>query len=191
MSKRQLCEHCDYPSATCFCEAVAPCDNLRNVILLQSKAESKHAKNTGRLLQLSLNKIEILNSDDAIAMQGLKRELEAAPNGYCLFFPSSSSVAFETSLDSQRELSPTFIFIDLTWRKAKRLLLENEWLNKVAHYHFSENIESHYRIRKTSIDNGLSTLESVAYALEKADNTDIAPLIKLFEKMQSFWPHQS
>ena len=191
MSKRQLCEHCDYPSATCVCEAVAPCDNLRNVILLQSKAESKHAKNTGRLLQLSLNKIEILNSDDAIAMQGLKRELEAAPNGYCLFFPSSPSVAFETSLDSQLELSPTFIFIDLTWRKAKRLLLENEWLNKVAHYHFSENIESHYRIRKTSIDNGLSTLESVAYALEKADNTDIAPLIKLFEKMQSFWPHQS
>ncbi|MBF7074523.1 DTW domain-containing protein [Glaciecola sp. MH2013] len=195
MSKRVSCERCHYPLKTCVCEALEPCKNMRKVILLQSKAESKSAKNTGRLLLLGLQNTCIIQSDNEQAMASLKNHCMAAPSRYALFFPSATSTPFELQVSRIAEAKQSaelldchFVFIDSTWRKAKRLLLENEWLQQLNHYHFENDIQSKYRIRKTSVSNGISTLEAVAYAIETADSTDTSPLYDLFEKMQSYWP---
>jgi DTW domain-containing protein YfiP len=167
------------------------------VIILQDKNEAKNAKNTARLLELSLTNIEIIQSDDVAKIQRLAAECRQQVESYALFFPSENSQPFEQGAlvaaghktkDASSKIN--LIFLDGTWRKAKRLYLSHEWLNKVPSLHFEEKLTGQYRIRKTGIENGLSTLEAVSYVLHKSENLNIKPLQDIMEKMQSFWPHE-
>jgi len=202
-SKRKVCKHCHYPLKTCVCSALTHIENKTNVIILQDKNEVKNAKNTARLLALSLSNVSIVKSDDIDSMRKLEAACIQNSAAFALFFPSNNSSAFkthvssnsETSLNENQEKAPEttspikhILFIDGTWRKAKRLYLSNDWLLRLPSYHFDESIQGQYRIRKTSIENGLSTLEAVAYVLSKTDGVDTQALHDLFEKMQSHWP---
>jgi DTW domain-containing protein YfiP len=202
-SRRKVCEHCRYPLKTCVCSALSHIENETNVIILQDKNELNNAKNTGRLLALSLTNISIVRSDDIKSMRKLETACIEDPAAFALFFPSNKSTAFETHAlsnsettlsEHQEKASETkssikhLLFIDATWRKAKRHYLSNDWLQHLPNYHFDELIQGQYRIRKTSIENGLSTLEAVAYVLSKTDGVDTQALHDVFEKMQSHWP---
>jgi DTW domain-containing protein YfiP len=169
------------------------------VIIVQDKNEAKNAKNTARLLALSLKKIDIIQSDDTDAMQQLAAQCRQHPNSYTLFFPSPSSTPFEQAklllrgnelniTANQKNNITNLIFLDGTWRKAKKLYLSHDWLNQMPSLHFEEKGMGRYRIRKTSIENGLSTLEAVSYVLEKSEKLNVKPLQDLMDKMQSFWP---
>jgi len=202
-SKRKVCDNCHYPLKTCVCSALTLIENETNIIILQDKNEVNNAKNTARLLALSLCNISIIKSDDAEGMRKLEKACIETPTAFALLFPSTKSSAFETHVPSNtktllneqhKKRSETFssikhiLFIDGTWRKAKRLYLSNDWLQRLPNYHFDESIQGQYRIRKTSIENGLSTLEAVAYVLSKTDDANVQALHVLFEKMQSHWP---
>ncbi len=204
-SKRKVCDNCRYPLKTCVCSALTHIENETNVIILQDKNEVNNAKNTARLLALSLSNISIVKSDDVDSMRKLEKACIENPTAFALLFPSNKSSAFETHvplnpkalLDKQHKNgSETLssikhtLFIDGTWRKAKRLYLSNEWLQNLPNYHFDEPLQGQYRIRKTSIENGLSTLEAVAYVLSKTDSINTQALYDLFEKMQTHWPAQ-
>ncbi|MFT5541669.1 MAG: DTW domain-containing protein YfiP [Glaciecola sp.] len=200
MSKRALCTQCKYPLKTCVCEEVSLCVNKLKVIILQDKNETKNAKNTVRLLELSLSNIEVIQSDNTEEIRRLALKCEQHPDSYALFFPSANSRAFEQGalvpegvkpreIINQAKCVTNLIFLDGTWRKAKRLYLSHDWLNKIPSLHFEEKLIGKYRIRKTGIENGLSTLEAVSYVLHKSEELDIQPLKDLMEKMQSFWPH--
>jgi DTW domain-containing protein YfiP len=202
-SRRKVCGNCHYPLQTCVCSALTHIENKTNVIILQDKNEVNNAKNTARLLALSLSNISIVRSDDIESMRKLETACIENPTDFALFYPSNSSSAFgihvssnsETPLNEiQEKTSETIcsikhvLFIDGTWRKAKRLYLSNDWLQRLPNYHFDESIPGQYRIRKTSVKNGLSTLEAVAYVLSKTDDANVQGLHDLFEKMQSHWP---
>ncbi len=202
-NKRKVCNCCHYPLKTCVCSALTHVRNKTNVIILQDKNEVNNAKNTARLLALSLSDISIVKSDDIESMRKLETACIENPADFALFFPSNNSSAFETHVclnseapESDKQKIPLettslikhVLFIDGTWRKAKRHYLSNDWLQRLPSYHFDESIQGQYRIRKTSIENGLSTLEAVAYVLSKTDGTDTQALHEVFEKMQSHWP---
>lgn len=196
--KRKTCEHCQYPMKTCVCSAREYIDNKTRIIILQDKNEVKNAKNTARLLALSLKNITIIRADDTERMADLAATCIAtsknASNAIALFFPSTNSKAFESQFPPSTgpRASDTAIkqvlFIDATWRKAKRLYLSHDFLQELPSYHFEQAQQGQYRIRKTSIDNGLSTLEASAYVLAHIENVNVEPLYALFNKMQSFWP---
>ena len=190
-----MCKRCQYPSVTCVCSAVSCIENQSKVIILQDKNEVNNAKNTARLLALSLTNFSIITSDDMPNLKQLQEACVKDPFSFALFFPSNNSNAFESHLatllkNSTNMPSPikNLLFIDGTWRKAKRLYLSNTWLQSLPSFHFNEQLQGLYRIRKTSVDNGLSTLEAVAYVVSKTDEVPTKSLYDLFEKMQSFWP---
>lgn len=202
-SKRKVCDNCCYPLKTCVCSSLTHIENETNVIILQDKNEVSNAKNTARLLVLSLSNISIVKSDDIDSMGKLEKACIENAADFALFFPSNNSSAFETHVSSNSETPLSVkqekaqkttgsikhvLFIDGTWRKAKRLYLSNDWLQRLPTYHFDESIQGQYRIRKTSVKNGLSTLEAVAYVLLKKDGGNTQALYDLFEKMQSHWP---
>ena len=201
MSKRAVCSTCHYPQSTCVCAAVETCENQHEIVIIQHPSEAKNAKNTVRLLSLSLSKISVISASDEEAMQDLKTTCMHANQGIYFVFPNAESQSFETEIykrisdkyvsanlpQNTEQEKATFIFIDATWRKAKRIWLENPWMATYQSLHFDEQIDSLYHIRKTRIDNGLSTLEAVAYVLQKSEELDVAPLLRLFEHMQSFW----
>lgn len=202
--KRKVCDNCRYPLQTCVCSALTRVDNKTNIIIVQDKNEVTNAKNTARLLLLSLSNISIIKSDDIESMRKLETACSADAAKFALLFPSTQSAAFETYFPSNSETQQNgkqekgqattsaikhLLFIDGTWRKAKRLYLSNEWLQGIPNFHFDTPLRGQYRIRKTSIDKGLSTLEAVAYALTKTDGSNPQALYDLFEAMQSHWPN--
>ena len=186
MSKRATCDTCHYPLKTCVCSAVHCVKNHAKIIILQDKNELKNAKNTARLLALGLSNIEIIQNEDSEALQRLASLCLNEPSSIALIFPSRTSKPFEN--EKANTTVKNFLFIDATWRKAKRIYLSNEFLQNIPSFHFGQELEGKYRIRKTSIENGLSSLEAVAYVLAVSENTPVTPLYELFEKMQSFWP---
>jgi DTW domain-containing protein YfiP len=181
---------------TCVCSALGKVENNIRILILQDKNELKNAKNTARLLALSLSNIEMIQSDDTKQMQALGALCINEPSSIALVFPSNNSKGFETEfqhkskgLSNTNQTIRNLLFIDGTWRKAKRLYLSHEWLQNIPSFHFEQELQGKYRIRKTSIDNGLSTVEAVAYALAKTEDVSVKPLYEVFEKMQSYWPH--
>lgn len=197
LSKRVMCEICHYPLKTCVCSAVRHVANKTRIIILQDKNELKNAKNTVRLLALSLQNISIIQSDDVDGLNAVKGIFLNEPMNVALVFPSPDSRGFESaylSVPSNQAIATDtvkhVIFIDGTWRKAKRLYLSHDWLQRIPSFHFEQALQGQYRIRKTSIDNGLSTLEAVAYVLANIEDMSVKPLYEVFEKMQSFWPQR-
>jgi DTW domain-containing protein YfiP len=190
-----MCSACEYPLKTCVCSALSQIENKIEVIVLQDKNEVNSAKNTARLVALCLTNISIVKSHDTTRLAQLQDACLSDPGSFALFFPGNNSRAFEHHFPDRQDnnlgSSTTvkhLLFIDGTWRKAKRLYLRHGWLQSLPTFHFNKPLEGMYRIRKTSIDNGISTLEAVAYVVAKTDGISSKPLYDLFEKMQSFWP---
>jgi DTW domain-containing protein YfiP len=152
---------------------------------LQHPAESKHAKNSARLLPLCLDKVEIYIGESADDFLQISNTCQSTPEQFALFYPNESSTVLEQHLSRFKQDMPgTLIFIDATWRKALKMWKLNPWLHTLNCWHFAAPPTSRYQIRKASVNNSLSTLEAVAYALEQTQNTDCQPLHRIFDAMQ-------
>ncbi|MBL4631507.1 MAG: DTW domain-containing protein, partial [Paraglaciecola sp.] len=74
---------------------------------------------------------------------------------------------------------------DASWRKALKIWHQNPWLHSLHSWHFAKPPNNQYYIRRTTQENSLSTLESVAYVLELIHSTDCSSLYELFQQMQA------
>ena len=188
-TKRHICDLCGYPQSTCLCAWVAPISSPLNIIILQHPKESKHAKNTVKLLALGIKNITVLQGESPDDWPQLVKNVQSQPQSYCLFYPHEFSHSFEeVSSFKQKQLrfpiNHNVIFIDASWRKALKMWHVNPWLKNCSSWHFSSPPKNQYQIRATTIPTSLSTLESVAYVLEHTHHVDCSGLHTLFLKMQ-------
>ena len=193
-NKRQVCAICNYPQNTCLCVWISPITSPLNIIILQHPKETKHAKNTVKLLTLGLKKITVLIGENPEDWVGLVQKVTTNPQNYCLFYPHEKSIPIESvsilEQSSERQTAELFpvdhsvIFIDASWRKALKIWHLNPWLQRCTGWHFANPPENQYYIRQTTQKSSLSTLESVAYVLEQTHNVNCTPLHILFSKMQ-------
>jgi DTW domain-containing protein YfiP len=193
-NKRQICVRCNYPQNTCLCAWVNPITSPLNIIILQHPKETKHAKNTVKLLSLGLKKITVLIGEKPEDWAELAQKVTTKQQNYCLFYPHEQSISMESLSASQQILgqqateffpiNQNIIFIDASWRKALKIWHLNPWLQQCAGWHFDNPPDNQYYIRRTTQKSSLSTLESVAHVLEYFHNVNCAPLHILFSKMQ-------
>jgi DTW domain-containing protein YfiP len=182
---RIYCTGCHYPATVCICEALSTLSARQEIIILQHPAESKHAKNTARLITLCMPSVTVLCGEQSTSFSELINQCSKDPHRFALIYPSTSSKALEDhpqqfALPNQK----TLIFIDATWRKAFKIWQLNPWLKAIPQWHFATPPATKYRIRKTSVDNGLSTLEALAYTLSVTEKLDCQPLLQSFAAMQ-------
>ncbi|MFT6899556.1 MAG: DTW domain-containing protein YfiP [Paraglaciecola sp.] len=182
---RRYCPGCHYPATVCICDALHTLKARQKIIILQHPGEVKHAKNTTRLITLCMPDITVLRGEQPDSFSQLIKQCGKTPDRFALFYPSTSSKAVEDhshqfALPNQK----TLIFIDATWRKAFKIWQLNPWLRALPQWHFAAPPASSYRIRKTSVDNGLSTLEALAYTLSITEKLDCQPLLQSFAAMQ-------
>lgn len=186
MTKRTCCTRCLYPQPVCVCNAIVPVEVNVQLLLLQHPKETKHAKNSARLLPLSVPECQILVGEKPLDFQSLSEEVIRAPERFAVFYPSDTSIALEDNLNQFNQASiDTLIFVDATWRKAYKMWQLNPWLHLCDHWHFKTPPSSQYKIRKTSVPQALSTLEAVAYALSTGFSINATPLLDLFNAMQA------
>ncbi|MFT6311351.1 MAG: DTW domain-containing protein YfiP [Porticoccus sp.] len=158
--KRQICSRCNSPVNRCLCHTITAIDNHWPIHILQHSNESNHALGTAKIAQLSLSQCDVnISKITAEHERYIQTMLSAKP---ILVFPSSSSSALESiNTDNARPL----IFLDATWRKAKRLYLESELLQSLPTVHLQATSLPAYKIRKSPNPKALSSIEAIAEAL--------------------------
>lgn len=152
------------------------------IVILQHPSEQKHPLATVPILKACLSELDV-----HVGTQFNPKAFSELNLNKCrVLFPADEasewSAEGEPSLDAS-EIEALFV-LDGTWRKAKRIWFENTWLQQIPAVSLQAKSRSDYRIRSTSIEGGLSTLESVVLASNILAHTqDYNVLLKPFKEM--------
>ncbi|MBX9818490.1 MAG: DTW domain-containing protein [Burkholderiaceae bacterium] len=183
---RAVCAACLRPQATCICRFVTPTPSPCEVLILQHPLEEHHAKNSARLLQLSLPGSHLVVGEvlDDAALQALMPD-----NKYTvLLYPPTAfgGHAAPAPLDTAQlgKLQRLrLVVLDATWRKSRKMLHQSPALQRLPRLALDEVPQSRYAIRKAHAPGQLSTLEATCAALAQleSDTTRWQPLLEAFD----------
>ena len=183
---RKTCPNCQRPIPVCYCSALVQVANTVRVLIIQHQLEQRHPFNTGHMAQLCLSNSELIVAETLSATQ-LTRILKT-PSALLYpslpWLPDSPEITPETREPAVDSYIQQLIVIDATWNKSKKMLHLHPALQELPRLHLKCKLKSNYQIRKTSVADGLSTIESIVEALsilepEGAFETMLQP----FERM--------
>jgi DTW domain-containing protein YfiP len=153
------------------------------VLILQHPLEVDHAKNTARLLHLSLPNSQMLTGEvfDESSLQAA-----AQTDRYTvLLYPQTehdpAPVADPALLHDLKHLC--LVVLDATWRKSRKMLHASPWLQQLPRLSLVDAPASHYAIRKAHKPGQLSTLEATCVVLAQleCDPEKYQPLLHAFK----------
>lgn len=190
MSKRIRCSQCNRALVACFCDTITPINNALSVLILQHSSEVNHAKGTAKIVELSLEKIDVFVGEDFTGNIELQQKL-AAKNSL-LLYPQENAV-LPQQLVEQINNNGLFtlsdyqlIVIDGSWKKVFKILKLNPFLSELPAIGIDAVNESDYRIRKSSRSDSLSTLEAIHAVLTAVEGDKFEGLLSSFQAMIDF-----
>jgi DTW domain-containing protein YfiP len=188
--KRATCATCLRARSACICGWIAPVASDVEVLVLQHPLETGNAKNSARLLHLSLPGSQ-LAVGEAFDPDLLAALLAGGARTPVLLYP-------ETPGDAALGIAPPpqpapgltgepggvrLVVLDATWRKSRKMLYLNPLLQALPRLALRGMPASNYRIRKAHAPDQLSTLEATTYALMQLHNSSdrFQPLLAAFD----------
>jgi DTW domain-containing protein YfiP len=171
-----MCPRCLRACSTCICQWITPLQSSVELLILQHPLETGNAKNSARLLHLSVQP-SVMVAGEAFAPGALAAMLEEGGRTPVLLYPDtpgdrSLGIAPPPALDANVLRDPArlrLVIVDATWRKSRKMLYLNPALQTLPRCTLRAMPPSHYRIRKAHAPDQLSTLEAAAYALMQLD----------------------
>jgi DTW domain-containing protein YfiP len=162
------------------------------VLILQHPLEVSEAKNTGRLLHLSLPNSQLVVGEAF-------DEPALPPKTTVLLYPSETSQGHvpASPLPDRGLQDPAalrLVVLDATWRKSRKMLHLNPWLQQLPRLALDAVPDSRYAIRKAHRSGQLSTLEATCLALMQleSDRKLGLPLLAAFDgfvaQLQAYRP---
>jgi DTW domain-containing protein YfiP len=189
--KRATCATCLRAQTACICCLVVPVASRVEVLVLQHPLEVGNAKNSARLLHLSLRG-SVLAVGEAFGAVELSRLLHAQGRTPLLLYPETPGgaalgIAQPPASDPERLRDAgrlRLVVVDATWRKSRKMLYVNPLLQQLPRLALRDMPASHYRIRKAHAPDQLSTLEAATYALMQLehDQERFQPLLTAFDR---------
>ncbi len=188
-AKRLACAACLRPAATCICQWVRPVASRAAALFLQHPMEVNNAKNSARLLHLSLpgSVLAVGESFEPATLVALL----AGPRRAVLLYPDtpgdrSLGIAPPPGFDPAWTANPDkllLVVLDATWRKSRKMLYLNPPLQALPRLALRDTPASHYLIRKAHAPGQLSTFEATVHALAQLENDGerYAPLMTAFD----------
>lgn len=151
------------------------------MVILQHPSEEKIAKNTAKLLNLSLTDCKIIkgeNNKDFAMLNSLPVESTV------LLYPNEHATNLDDTNPKPALSKIThLIVIDGTWKKAYKILQLTPLLTKFKTVSFKQLPQNRYAIRKAPRADSLSTLEAVAHSLLLIEQQNPAPLYNLLDEL--------
>jgi DTW domain-containing protein YfiP len=188
--KRATCAACLRAQSACICHLVGPVAPRVELLVLQHPLEVANAKNSARLLHLSLAG-STLAVGEQFEPAALSAMLHKAGRFPVLLYPAtpgdaSLGIAPPPQADSALLQDPSrlrLVVVDATWRKSRKMLYLNPLLQQLPRLALRDMPASAYRIRKAHAPDQLSTLEAAAYALMQleGDAARFQPLLAAFD----------
>ena len=181
-SRRAVCAACLRACSACICAWVRPLDLPAGLLILQHPLEVANAKNSARLLHLSVRG-SVLAVGETFDASELDMLLHAAGRRPVLLYPQTPGVACLGTAELPPPDQLLIVVLDATWRKSRKMLHLNPALAALPRLALSDMPASNYRIRKAHAADQLSSLEAGAYALGQAtgDMDSVAPLFDAFD----------
>jgi len=175
--RRATCGACLRAQSACICRFVTPLDSHVELLVLQHPLEVRNAKNSARLLHLSLPSSRLLVGE-SFAPEVLNATLHDGGRTPLLLYPQLAGEA-ALGLPAPPSLEPRLlqqperlrlVLLDATWRKSRKMLYLNSLLQGLPRLALHDLPPSNYRIRKAHAPDQLSSLEAAAYALSQLEN---------------------
>jgi len=190
-SRRAVCPACLRAQSACICRWIVPLAGRVELLVLQHPLEVRNAKNSARLLHLSLagSRLEV---GETFTVDALDALLFADGRTPLLLYPDTSSsdaslgVAAPPLLPSAMLADPArlrLVLLDATWRKSRKMLYLNPALQRLPRLALDDVPPSAYRIRKAHAPHQLSSLEAAIHALAQLERDPIyyRPLLEAFD----------
>ena len=169
---RPTCPHCLRPQATCLCHLAVPTASACELLILQHPLEVHHAKNSARLLHLSVpgSRIVVGEAFDEVALQALL----PGPRTTVLLYPPTAyeghaAPALLEPSQLQHPETLRLVVLDATWRKSRKMLHLSPGLQRLPRLALDEVPTGRYAIRKAHAPGQLSTLEATCAALAQLE----------------------
>lgn len=163
-------------------------DNPLAVYVLQHPDETDHARGSAIIAQLCLQHYECWVGEDFSRHAGLQQLIMQHRDTTMLVYPSQHAwLLAETDVTEQTLpfIPDRLIFIDASWRKAKKICHATPLLQTLACIKLAPAQGSRYRIRKVPGEGYLSTIEAIAHSLAwlENDRKKYQPLRNIFDEM--------
>jgi DTW domain-containing protein len=178
---------CLRPQSACICRWITPVAHRAEVLILQHPMEADHAKNTGRLLHLSLPRSRLLTGE-TFEEADLQAAIGETPAYTVLLYPPMLEDVEAPALDVEQLKDAShvhLVVLDATWRKSRKMLHLNPLLRRLPRLSLEDVPASNYLIRKAHKPGQLSTLEATCVALAQLEGEGGAgnyqPLLKAFD----------
>jgi DTW domain-containing protein YfiP len=181
--RRPLCEGCGRPLVACWCACIRQVDNRAALLILQDPDEARQAKGTASLLARCLTRVDM--------HVGVHFKPPPFLDGLVLLYPQTSGNAPALLLTPRSPLpdtdaaATTLVALDGTWRRSRRLLALNPWLQTLPRLALEAPPPPRYAIRRAHAHAQRSTLEACALALAALDG-DEARYAPLWQAMDDF-----
>ena len=184
-STRRRCPRCAINIAMCFCEVIKPILTKTHVSVIFHRKEFYLTSNTGKIANSAL-----LNSSFQIRGVLDKPLTDDFTHGgkytpYYLYPSDDAQVLDETFLSKQNK-PINLIVPDATWRQAKKFHKREPTLVGIPHVKVPFLSKSIYQLRRQSMDEGLCTIEAIAYSLKAlGELTACEHLIEILKVMNT------
>lgn len=193
--KRPLCGTCKMPNQTCYCDLITPALTNTEIVLLQHPNEARHSKNTGHFLTICLPHSRVFVGEKP---EDNEREIAHLLSDSCfniLLYPptpeAESLGMYEATNISVANIKAELAVnrgirlwcLDATWKKSRKMLYQNPWLQHLPRFSLNITLASRYTIRKAEDSHQFSTFESCCYALEQWEpNFETSKLLDSFSQ---------
>ncbi len=172
----RYCFGCGLPAKICCCGQVRAEKATPPIVILRHPDERKRTLSTVSLIKQRYPSVFVREGEVFPEMR--------YPN-LCVLFPELDAVgdgclAEKSALHDDRE-KRTLLLLDATWRKAKKMLHQNEWLRNLPRVALEPAQISDYLLRKIPTPEALSTVEAFAVA---CDDTELQGLFRHFVEQQ-------
>ena len=181
-SRRRHCERCALPSRTCVCALATPAPNEVDVLVLQHPDEAREAKNSARLLSLSLARCRVVVGA-VFEPEALLALLDGDVSGSALLYPSDTQIEGVAPIPAVRPRR--LVLLDGTWRRSAQMLRANPLLQTLQRWALRPTGPARYRaLRKAARATQLSTLEAACAALADIESAPARyePLLSAFDR---------
>lgn len=187
--RRATCGACLRAQSACICAWVRPVASSVELLILQHPLEVANAKNSARLLHLSVAG-SVLAVGEAFDVDELDALLHGGGRTPLLLYPDTPGTAAMPADALPPPAGLRLVVLDATWRKSRKILHLNPPLQRLPRLALRDMPASNYRIRKAHAPDQLSTLEASAHALGQLDG-DAARYAALFAAFEGFVGQQA
>jgi DTW domain-containing protein len=192
---RPSCPHCLRAQTGCICHLIAKVQSDVEVLILQHPMEMTETKGTARLLHLCLPNSSILIGEVYGEEYGEEFKEKLLSTKYSILLYPSTPEDYSLGIQTPPKINPSslmnlknirLIIIDGTWRKSRKILCKNKYLQTLPRLVLNDLPAGQYTIRKARKPHQLSTLEAASVALTQLENANEGDSEKYTSLMQAF-----